>query len=398
MVKRHFMPAFSGSVINMVLIGGGVVSGAGSTVADTSGCSVAWWFPLVSVVVIGGACFLFFCCRSRRKGLIRLRRLQQKLTSAVAADGVGATAGDDDGGDELLWDVDRLVAVIRERGNELRRSEKHFRLIFEHAPIGIAVLGLNRQLRYFNPAFLRMTGYPPEMLFHRDYLQLLRRVDTPPTIEILNRLVQGELDVNTAAVRLVGKEGRIILASVTAISFRDENNRPEHLLLLVNDITGRCRQENPAAAELISPGDEMATAASAAAGTVPTGHGEMILLCEDEDHVRELASLMLTEAGYQVLTARDGEEAERLLTTYRDEIRLILLDVIMPKLSGRQVFRDLRAAGDLRPILIMTGYSPEMLQGEFGENVIQKPYTEEELLRRVREALDGAAGTVPVGE
>jgi CheY-like chemotaxis protein len=128
----------------------------------------------------------------------------------------------------------------------------------------------------------------------------------------------------------------------------------------------------------------------------PPGGTERILLAEDDEAVRSLVVSLLSEAGYELLVAGDGDEAIRIFRAHADEIQLVLADVIMPKKGGREVYAEVKALRPLVPILFTTGYSfnaldRERLPESSGE-IIRKPYAPNELLRRVRDALDGTNG------
>ncbi len=583
-------------------------------------------FTVLIMVVSCVCCFVGFSWYFNRKYFSRLLSINAGLDAI--ANGNYDVKVPSSGHDEIGImgrNINRMTEEIRNRENELRRSEKRFRSIFEYAPVGIVILNLNRQLRYYNQAFMNISGYSADELVNRDYLQLVAPDEAPKAIKVINRIARGMIDSNTTDRRMVAKDGSVILAAVTAALIKDESNKPAYMMLMVNDITERRQieqqllqvqkldavgklaggvahdfnnllqvilgyksmiakhlKDNPQGLELwgniMTAADRAKTLARqllafgrfkpsadrklldpntvtqgfmkmlqrvlgedidiqfSPEGNVPkiyadeaqmeqvlmnlcvnardampnggvlklmvrlvyvdeakalqsgapkpghyvrcsvvdagtgmsedirkqifqpffttkevgkgtglglatvleiirahngfvevdstvgqgttvhcylppaetleesiplpveeegnmvethvTGRGEVILMCEDEIQVRELATLMLTEAGYQVLTAEDGEKAEIMYERNKEQIDLILLDVIMPKKSGRQVFKYIRDTGSKLPILFTTGYSNEMLGGEFGENVIQKPYTEEELLKRVREILD----------
>ena len=123
----------------------------------------------------------------------------------------------------------------------------------------------------------------------------------------------------------------------------------------------------------------------------PPGGQETVLVVEDEDAVRRLAVAMLEGGGYRVLVASNGEEAIELFQKHAFEIDLILLDVVMPGMSGRTVRDQVR---QLRPnvkILFMSGYdlgAKESLQPGAGEHLLHKPYSATELLFKVRAILD----------
>jgi len=131
-----------------------------------------------------------------------------------------------------------------------------------------------------------------------------------------------------------------------------------------------------------------------APGATPQGQAT-ILLTEDEDLVRELAERLLQKLGYQVLVARDGQEALETFRADPQRIDLAILDAVMPRLSGPKVFEQMRALRPELPVLFITGYNPDMigtsLTQQAGVQVLQKPFTMENLGAVVREAL--AKGT-----
>jgi two-component system cell cycle sensor histidine kinase/response regulator CckA len=130
------------------------------------------------------------------------------------------------------------------------------------------------------------------------------------------------------------------------------------------------------------------------------GGSETILLVEDENSVRCLVRGILEEAGYDVLEASCGEEGLRLSNERLDPIDLLLTDVVMPEISGKEVADRLVS---LRPgikVLFMSGYTDEAIvhHGMLDSNVnfIQKPFSPAALARKVREVLDsnGKVSTV----
>ena len=135
-----------------------------------------------------------------------------------------------------------------------------------------------------------------------------------------------------------------------------------------------------------------ATPAPAAARTpTPILGVERILVVEDEVEVRALICEVLSGAGYDVIDAGDGEHALEVAAKIRGEIHLLLTDVIMPKLSGRQLAARFLEVRPQTRVLYMSGYTDDKL-GHHGVldpdvELIQKPLTPEMLLRRVRDVL-----------
>lgn len=125
----------------------------------------------------------------------------------------------------------------------------------------------------------------------------------------------------------------------------------------------------------------------------PRGGSESILLAEDDDLIRVMEAQILRDYGYKVYTAQDGQEALQLFQQHRDEISLVLLDVIMPRLNGSQLYRKIAA---LRPgikAIFITGYTADMIElkglSQHDVDIISKPAPPQELARKVRQTLDG---------
>jgi two-component system cell cycle sensor histidine kinase/response regulator CckA len=124
----------------------------------------------------------------------------------------------------------------------------------------------------------------------------------------------------------------------------------------------------------------------------PSPGTETVLLAEDEEVLRRLAREILSGNGYKVLEAANGREALLLSEAHRGEIHLLLTDVVMPKMSGRELGERIRLLRpDLR-ILYMSGYTDDAILRhgvlEDGIPFLQKPFTPEALARKVREVLD----------
>jgi len=124
------------------------------------------------------------------------------------------------------------------------------------------------------------------------------------------------------------------------------------------------------------------------------GGNETLLVAEDDPIVRDVSIRLLRKAGYTTLWAEDGEAAVRLLHDHGDDISLALLDVVMPKLSGHAVYQHLRQICPHVKVLFCTGYDPRASQVDFIREeeelaLIEKPFASENLLRTVRELLDG---------
>ena len=117
---------------------------------------------------------------------------------------------------------------------------------------------------------------------------------------------------------------------------------------------------------------------------------ETVLIVEDEEAVRLIVRRVLENQGYAIIEACDGNDALRICTSRGDAIDLVLSDVIMPGMGGRELASALAATRPALPILFMSGYNDEDELATDGETegVLAKPFTSETLARQVREALD----------
>jgi CheY-like chemotaxis protein len=123
------------------------------------------------------------------------------------------------------------------------------------------------------------------------------------------------------------------------------------------------------------------------------GGTETVLLVEDEAFVRDLALTILRENGYTVMEAGNGEEGLRVASQHKGKIDLVLTDVVMPVMGGKEMADALRQSRPDAKILFTSGYTEEAIghHGVLrpGMEFLQKPYLTATLVRRVREILDG---------
>ena len=126
---------------------------------------------------------------------------------------------------------------------------------------------------------------------------------------------------------------------------------------------------------------------------VPGGAAETVLLAEDDAAVRATVRRLLDEAGYTVIEAKNGGEAvARLDEDAEHAIQLLVTDAVMPDAGARDVIEIGQRIRPSLPILVISGHSAELVDpdGELGVDVLAKPFTSEQLLRRVRAAIDRA--------
>jgi DNA-binding NtrC family response regulator len=120
---------------------------------------------------------------------------------------------------------------------------------------------------------------------------------------------------------------------------------------------------------------------------------ETVLVVEDEAAVRMLVRGVLESNGYRVLEARHGAEALLICDEHKDPIHLLMTDVIMPEMSGTQLAERVSAQRPEMKTLYMSGYTDKAIVHhgvlESGTDFLQKPFTPDTVVRKVRAVLDG---------
>ena len=144
--------------------------------------------------------------------------------------------------------------------------------------------------------------------------------------------------------------------------------------------------------EPVQPTDDVGTAPPTAT------HGrETVLVAEDEAAVRESVRRILERAGYTVVEARHGADALLLWRERKDEIALVLTDLVMPEMRGSELAATIREAAPATKVIFMSGYASQAARATVaaGDVIIEKPFEADVLLRAVRDTLDGARATAP---
>ena len=126
-----------------------------------------------------------------------------------------------------------------------------------------------------------------------------------------------------------------------------------------------------------------------APAVVPQMGSENILIVEDDEDVRVLTALMASNAGYNVLTAPNGDAAITLLEQSEQPVDLVVTDMVMPGMTGRKFAEELVARRRGTKVLYMSGYIDDQRLMAPDEHFIGKPFSSAALLRKIREVLDG---------
>ena len=133
-------------------------------------------------------------------------------------------------------------------------------------------------------------------------------------------------------------------------------------------------------------------------GNLPhSGRGELILLVDDEPSVCEMGARILTQHGYLAIAASNGLEAITAFGLHASKVRLLLTDLEMPSLGGRELSIALRRLRPDLPVIVMSGGFTQTDQRykEYATAYMPKPFTVESLLSVVRQTLDEVGAKVP---
>lgn len=238
-----------------------------------------------------------------------------------------------------------------------------YRTLFEIAQEGIWVIDENSNTVVVNPAMARMLGYTPEEMIGRQLWDFMdeRGVEIAEgNVERRKQGISEQHDFEFMAkdgrrVRSVPGEGttiEVVLPSAAEEAVEEDAERPERA----------------------------------------SGGNETILLAEDNADVRRMIERVLTDSGYPVIVATNGDEAVRMFSEHKEEVRLAILDVVMPVMGGRETLERIRALDPEVPALFVSGYplDQENPTGELdpGERFLMKPFTPRQLVAAVREILD----------
>jgi hypothetical protein len=140
-----------------------------------------------------------------------------------------------------------------------------------------------------------------------------------------------------------------------------------------------------------APGDAMGGENNRTTEVLAKGRGELILVVDDEPSVRKLASAILSRNGYHTVTAADGREGIKLFEQHRQNIRLIISDLMMPQMDGPGMLRGLHEMAPEIKSIVITGLGEENRIAEAraagADVILNKPFTADQLLTGVKQLI-----------
>ncbi len=292
--------------------------------------------------------------------------------------------------------------AIRSDITERKRAEEQLReqaTLLDNARDAILVRDLDDSILFWNKGAERIYGWRSSEVMGRSirdfiYKASLAQFDRAKQSLLASGEWVGEL-------RQLTKDGREIVAESRWTLVRDDGGNPKSALIINTDITdkngglinvysevGRGTQFTihiPAAAfDQINQDDRQSV-------ELPTGDNELILVVDDEMAILEITRSTLEMHGYRALTASDGTEAVALYAQHKDEIKVVLTDMMMPYRDGPATIRALQKLNPRVKIIASSGLTETARMAEISNGGVSrfltKPYTAEKLLETVAEVL-----------
>jgi PAS domain S-box-containing protein len=289
-------------------------------------------------------------------------------------------------GQSCLLSVLLDVTAEKQADEELRRAERRFSASFNENPIALAVSELQSgRIVAVNRAMVRMLrASSAEQLVGRTLAETGMFFAEDGQQRMLEALRLGRArEMNVPMRRL---DGEPFLAELAPVSY--EIDRNAYLLTSVVDITP------PLQANQHRPGTNGENSARKRAEAANSLQGtETILVAEDNFAVNELVTKVLTNYGYRVLTAGNGESALKLAAQHSGPIHLLITDVSMPDMNGPALAERLTAQRAGLRVLYMSGHTEEAIKryGLAGVPLLPKPFTPIRLAQEVRRLLNRRA-------
>ena len=289
----------------------------------------------------------------------------------------------------------------------------------------IALVGLNGQVLFANTAYSEHLGYSKKEFSNKNEMEWVHPDDKREVKRAFSKTV--ELGATVFQYRIQHKNGTWRIMDAKAVLVRKE--QPQGIVVVSRDISAEHASSNGKShldqtqpklndefnnvlktnnghSDILLNSYDRETQNSTFHGHVekeqnhvpPTpdeaipGGNETILLTDDERHICEVSKTFLEQAGYKVYVANTGEDAIDLFFHHMHEIQLLVLDVVMPGKSGKQVYDEVSTFKPDIPVLFCSAYTRHLLREDhdiyISRQLLRKPYDREELLLKVRDVLD----------
>ena len=308
----------------------------------------------------------------------------------------------------------------RRAEDALKASEARYRLIMDTAQEMIITLDLTGRPTLINPAALQATGYGKEEVMAMNIRQILPPESLDQLTASLALRQQGDATRRRYEIEIISKNGRRIPMEMSTALLTDKD-APSGVLIIARNISERkqAEQERMLMEERLRTTQRLESVGLLAGGIAhdfnnvltgiqgratllqlsldPSHPGQRhMLLVDDEDMVREVAVTMLEYLGYTVIPAAVGKEAVSVYQRQQDQIDLVILDMIMPDMTGVQTFDALKRLNPKVRVLLSSGYRAEGQAAEILQRgcrgFIQKPFQMAALSLKIIESLSDLQG------
>ena len=275
-----------------------------------------------------------------------------------------------------------------------------YRLFHDLPFIGMAVTSPNtKRWRQVNQTLCDLLGYPRDVLIEMSWAELTHPDDLARDVAAFERVIRGETDGYRLDKRFIRADGQTIYASIDVKAVRSAAGAVRFFVATVADVSARVEvypQPGIGASFKICPprvSDPVSLPALQPRAVLPRGT-ETIVVVEDDTAVRELIVKLLERQGYRVFAYGNGPDALAWVRGFADTVHLLLTDVIMPGMNGKELAESVTT---LRPgirVLYASGYTANVIvhHGVLtpGVEFIAKPFAASALATRVRDLLDVA--------
>ena len=269
----------------------------------------------------------------------------------------------------------------------------------------ISLLDAQGRLLYNSPATERINGFKPEELVGVNTFDFIHPDDQPTVTKVFRSVLATPGSVHTVQYRYRTRAGGWLWMEAVACN-QLENPAVRGIVANTRDISARRRAEEERAqlAERSAPGQgttvtvwfaSSKVAVLAAPPQLAEWRGEgLVLVVDDEPQTARVACRLLQSLGFKTVTAVDGLDALERFAPLLGQLRLVLLDVVMPRLDGPRTFERLRELRPDLPVLFYSGYeagAAEQALHEPRTAFLQKPFARSGLQAAVQSVLEGPA-------
>ncbi len=286
--------------------------------------------------------------------------------------------------------VARDITERHQAETAFRQSEQKYRSLFEESKDGVYFSSSDGRLLDINPAGVELFGYDTrEELLHVDVAEALYAV--PDERKAFVEAMERDGHVRDYEIRSKTKSGEKLVLLVRSSAEHDEHGQIRGYRGIIRDITAYSRPGAGATFTIYLPRMEGSPVRKSRRRETPLHGSEHILFIDDQEMIVEMGKKLLQNFGYRVTATTDPEAALQRFTNSPDAFDLVITDLSMPALNGRELAEKLQKI-QRKPIILMTGFREEnLLDTSTAFNIraiLPKPFAALELSKTIRQVLD----------